>query len=227
MPDRIIRESICTSDTLDKLNWFEEVFWHRLVVNCDDFGRFDARPEVLRSRLFPLKEGKVTKKTVDDALNTLATVGLVFLYECDGKPYLQLVTWEKYQRRRANKSKYPNPPLDSAVNCCQLTSNVSVFENRESNTNTHNLAEGFKTFWDAYPKKKSKGDAEKAFKAINPDDQLLGAIIAAVKKQLLSRDWQKDGGQFIPYPASWLRAKGWEDEDVSVQEERRILTYDG
>lgn len=116
MPDRIIKESICTSDTLDQLTWFEEVFWHRLVVNCDDYGRFDARPAILKSRLFPLKSG-VTDKNVTDALHKLSTVGLATLYECDGRPYLQLVTWAKHQRIRAKKSKYPGP--DNA--CCQLT----------------------------------------------------------------------------------------------------------
>ena len=37
MPNRIIRESICTSDSVDKLSWFEEVLFYRLIVNCDDF----------------------------------------------------------------------------------------------------------------------------------------------------------------------------------------------
>jgi hypothetical protein len=27
-----------------------------------------------------------------------------------------------------------------------------------------------------------------------------------------SEDWTKEGGQYIPYPATWLNAKGWEDE---------------
>lgn len=106
MPNRILKESICTSDTLDQLSWAEEVFWYRLIVNCDDFGRFDARPAILKSRLFPLKSS-VTEKTVKDALKKLSTVGLVTLYEYEGKPYLQLATWEKHQQVRAKKSKYP------------------------------------------------------------------------------------------------------------------------
>ena len=56
MPNRIIKESVCTSDSVDGLSWFEEVFFYRLIVNCDDYGRFDARPAVLKSRLFPLKK---------------------------------------------------------------------------------------------------------------------------------------------------------------------------
>lgn len=129
MPDRIIRESICNSDTLDKLTWFEEVFWHRLTVNCDDFGRFDARPAIIKGRLFPLKDD-LALADVSKALNKLSAVGLVALYMYDGKPYLQLVTWGKYQRTRAKKSKYPDPPRTLDDNCCQMTANVP--ENREA-----------------------------------------------------------------------------------------------
>ena len=106
MPNRLIKESICTSDTIDKLSWFEEVTFYRLIVNCDDYGRFDARPAVLKSRLYPLKSA-VTDKSVAEAINRLATVGLVTLYECDGRPILQLPTWDKHQQVRAKKSKYP------------------------------------------------------------------------------------------------------------------------
>jgi hypothetical protein len=107
MPNRIIKESICTSDTIDQLTWFEEVFFYRLIVNCDDYGRFDARLPILKARLFPLKS--VTEKQISDALHKLSTVGIVTVYEYDGRPYLQLVTWDKHQQIRAKKSKYPAP----------------------------------------------------------------------------------------------------------------------
>lgn len=66
MPSRIIKESICTSDEIDKLSAFAEVFFYRLIVNCDDYGRFDARPKILGSRLFPLRD--VRENQVIDAL---------------------------------------------------------------------------------------------------------------------------------------------------------------
>lgn len=145
MPDRMIRESICISETLNQLTDFEERFWHRLIVNCDDFGRFYAIPAILKSRLFPLLDGK-TKKDMQNALNKLASVGLVDLYEVDGKPFLQVVTWEKYQRRRAEKSKFPSPD----GSCCQLTTDVpdnreSIIENRKAeidNRESDNAASG-------------------------------------------------------------------------------------
>lgn len=70
----------------------------------------------------------------------------------------------------------------------------------------------FTDFWQAYPRKKSKGDAEKAWLKIKPDEQLTARIIAAVEQAKTSADWTSEGGRYVPYPASWLNAKGWEDE---------------
>ena len=106
MPNRIIKETICTSDTIDQLSWFEECFFSRLIVNCDDYGRFDGRTAIIKSRLFPLKSN-VTDKLVTDTIDKLLTVGLVMPYEWDGKPTLQLVTWDKHQTVRNKRSKYP------------------------------------------------------------------------------------------------------------------------
>ena len=78
MPNRIIKESICTSDGIDALSWFEEVLFYRLIVSCDDYGRFDGRPAIIKNRLFPLKEN-LTIKNVSAAINTLARAGLVAL----------------------------------------------------------------------------------------------------------------------------------------------------
>jgi hypothetical protein len=69
----------------------------------------------------------------------------------------------------------------------------------------------FETFWTAYPKKKSKGQAKKAFQKIQPDEHLLETMLSTIEKAKKSDDWQKDGGQYIPYPATWLNAEGWAD----------------
>lgn len=108
MPDRILRESICCSDTLDQLSPFEETVFYRLTVNCDDYGRVDARPRFLKSRLFATKRG-VTEEAVADAVRRMAEVGLVRLYLAEGRQYLLFPKWEKHQRIRAKRSRYPAP----------------------------------------------------------------------------------------------------------------------
>lgn len=134
MPNRIIRESICTSDSIDGLSWFEEVLFYRLIVNCDDFGRFDGRAAIIKNRLFPLKES-LTLRAVDAALHGLANAGLVTLYMFEGKRFLCLPTWHKYQTQRAKVSKYPAPDKKgnaSEIICKQVQADIPVFENRES-----------------------------------------------------------------------------------------------
>ncbi len=78
----------------------------------------------------------------------------------------------------------------------------------------------FGLFWEAYPRKKSKGQAEKVFAKINPDEQLLATMLATIERAKKSDDWLKEGGQYIPYPATWLNAKGWEDEIPKVESKK-------
>lgn len=80
------------------------------------------------------------------------------------------------------------------------------------------LAERFRRFYSAYPKKRNRAQAEKAFAKLNPDESLLQIMLGAVEVAKRCRDdWRKDGGQFIPYAASWLNARGWEDEPDQVE----------
>lgn len=71
--------------------------------------------------------------------------------------------------------------------------------------------ERFSEFWKHYPRKVAKADAEKAWKAarINGEFQ---SVIDAIEQQKQSDQWTKDGGQFIPYAATWIRKKRWADE---------------
>ncbi len=53
MPNRIPKESVCVSESVDRLPFAEECFFYRLIVNCDDYDRMDARPAILRTCRFP------------------------------------------------------------------------------------------------------------------------------------------------------------------------------
>lgn len=72
--------------------------------------------------------------------------------------------------------------------------------------------ENFKTFWSAYPKKAGKDAAKKAFAKRKFDEQAFEKVMAALNEQKASEQWQKDGGQFIPHPATWLNQGRFEDE---------------
>lgn len=112
MPNRIIKESICTSDTLDQLSVEEERFFYRLLVQADDFGRFDGRAPVVLAGCFPLRAHEISLSKVEGWLQALADVDIIRFYYVDGRRYLQFTTWDKHQQKRAKHSKYPDPPAD-------------------------------------------------------------------------------------------------------------------
>lgn len=75
----------------------------------------------------------------------------------------------------------------------------------------------FNQFWDKYPNKKAKKDAIKAWGKIKLNDDLFNLIIESLKKHKKSVNWVKDGGNFIPYPATWLNGERWNDEVEEAQ----------
>lgn len=245
MPNRIIKESVCRSDTIAQLSWFEEVCWYRLIVSCDDLGRMDARPAILKATMFPLVD--VTHSALTNAIKKLASIGMIILYSADdGKPYLFLPTWSEHQRIRDTKPKYPGP---SAADCGDLRRIAADcgdlrLARAESESESESISESvippycppvgddvrdepaasiskptltkaqearFGRFWNVYPRKESKEAARKAWKKLNPDDELTDAIIAAVCRAK-DKDTRFREVQFTPHPATWLNAQGWTDE---------------
>ncbi len=78
----------------------------------------------------------------------------------------------------------------------------------------------FDLFWSTYPKRRGKGAAEKAWiktKAIRPP---IEALLSALNAAMLSQDWAKNGGQYIPNPATWLNQKRWTDEHGAAGQPR-------
>ncbi len=193
MPNRIIKESICRSDSIDSLSWFEEVLFYRLIVVCDDYGRFDGRPAIIKGACFPLKED-ITKKHISAAIEKLSTVGLVRGYEVQGRSYLQLTTWNCHQQIRAKKSKYPAPdniknqsPGGSDTGFCNqnnqtcnhlISSDIkcprnreSIYENRESYSRNGDAraiehAAHFEEFLSAYPKDSNRHLTEQEYASL-------------------------------------------------------------
>lgn len=85
-------------------------------------------------------------------------------------------------------------------------------DNQQKKKDPCAIADAFARFWAVYPNRKSKGRAQKAFEKINPNEQLLATILEAIERAKTSVQWTKSAGEYIPHPASWLNAAGWEDE---------------
>lgn len=95
-----------------------------LLTIVDDYGRYDARPAILKSELFPFLQDLVREADVQRSLENMSRSGLVRLYSHDGKPYLEIQKFR--QRLRAKRSKWPAPQdaCQSHANAGQCHDNV-------------------------------------------------------------------------------------------------------
>ena len=85
---------------------------------------------------------------------------------------------------------------------------------KENNTRTSSAScdAFFDSFWKSYPKKKGKDKCMRWFSSHKVTEELLEQMLQAIEEQKKSNDWQKDNGQFIPYPYTWLNQGRWKDE---------------
>lgn len=92
--------------------------------------------------------------------------------------------------------------------------NISISSSSEmrGEVSSDCYSEEFLEFWKAYPKKIGKGAAYKVFNKLKLTQKDKGDILTALNWQKKSEQWVKDNGQFIPYPATYLNQRRWEDE---------------
>lgn len=109
MPARLLREGILDSEAVCSLDFPAEVFYRRLMSVVDDFGRYDGRPGVLRSRLYPLQVDKVREADITRWIAACVKAGLIALYDASGKQY---ILFKKLGSPRNKESKWPPPPPD-------------------------------------------------------------------------------------------------------------------
>ena len=84
---------------------------------------------------------------------------------------------------------------------------------------------GFSEFWKVYPRKEAKEAAKKAWKKLNPSEELQKEIIAGVEYAKGTAQWQKDDKQFIPLPATYLNGKRWTDERTEHTDTLHALDF--
>ena len=106
----MISKSISTSTKLAEVGTFARLLFTWIIPHCDDYGRMDGMPKIVRGVVVPLCD-----ETVDDvaqALEDIERVGLIKTYEVNGRRYIQVLKWDEHQTFRSDRprvSLYPNP----------------------------------------------------------------------------------------------------------------------
>jgi len=107
---RSVHPDICASETLAGLPAELERTFVRLWTHCDDEGRCEDRPRLIKAGIYP-EHDAMTWERVDDDLAALQDAGLICRYEVHGKRYLSVTSWNEYQHpQKARPSRFPPPP---------------------------------------------------------------------------------------------------------------------
>jgi len=109
MPNRIIKDTIKSSKTVNAMTDFQFRVWLYLITHVDDYGRGIADPELLKGFLFPRLK-RIRESDIGKALAELAGMGAIRLYEVDGESLLCFPNWSSHQRIQTKISKFPAPP---------------------------------------------------------------------------------------------------------------------
>jgi hypothetical protein len=229
---RNLKPGFFKNEDLARLGPYGQILFEGLWCLADREGRLEDRPLRIKAEVFPYYDPKPNVMTL---LDKLVQGHFIQRYQVNGTAYLKICKFLQHQNPHPHEagSKIPDPQNinDVDVMKCSLHSMTSQGLSPECNADSLNpsslnpdtppspsrsMGENgdgfFKKFWLVYPRKKNKGDAEKAFKKIHPNEELITRILASIERAKKSKEWLKEDGAFIPYPASWLNAKGWEDE---------------
>lgn len=220
-----------------KLGEFAQMLFMLIVANTDDYGRMPGDAFTVKNVVLP--SSPRSEAEVDRALDALQTVNLIDRYQVAGVIYLEVQKFDVHQPNlhKRTLSLFPESPGISGrfrgdSGNSGLTQNPELgTQNPEPGTRNRTpnpegnpepalraprASDGFEQFWEAYPKKKAKEAARKAWEHHRPDDALLRTILAAIAAQRQSPDWVKDRGRYIPHPATWLNRGQWSDEPTDT-----------
>lgn len=123
MPERLLRDWT-DSEAVDQLSWQAECLFVRLIMKADDFGRYHGNPKLLKSLLFPLKDG-LRDADISRWIAECETAGLIRVYtdKVSGKPFIEI---RKYgQRLRTKKAKFPDENGSLSADCGRLRQNAA------------------------------------------------------------------------------------------------------
>jgi len=207
MPTRYLKSGVRDSESIDKLSPLAETLFYRLLVTVDDFGRFDARPAMIKANCFPIKES-VTLNKCKDLVSELKEVGLIHVYESDGKQYLQMCKWDN--KPRAQESKFPTPEYNDIqlyTSVCKphtdVPLTVTVTETK-TETKTDITPEGVsQSVWQDFKnlrKAKKAPITQRVIDGMQEQAEIAGWTLEQAMSECCVRGWQA-------FKAEWVAEK--------------------
>jgi len=100
-------------------------------------------------------------------------------------------------------------------------------DTNKNDKNINMLNQWFERFWSEYPRKVGKKKARERFLRLPLDEERFKEIMQALRTQKGSPQWKRDGGQYIPHPATWIHGERWEDETTPTRDDEPMKDFLG
>jgi hypothetical protein len=85
----------------------------------------------------------------------------------------------------------------------------------------------FDEFYNKYPKKVGRKQAQKAWDNLKPLPALINRIVDDVEKRVSLGDWDLNRKQYIPNPSTYLNGQKWEDDIIPGTQVKPTTDYAG
>jgi hypothetical protein len=221
---RTIKPEFFRHEGLQDLGAESMLVFAGLWTQCDSRGRFRWRPRQLKLDILPFMDFDM-----EVILEKLRESGFLEKYEVDGKYYGLVPTFRDHQRltgkEREDGEKYPEPlgkhrgsigetsgKQEGGTGERPVSQEREREKEKEREKERNTYGDDFLEFWKSYPKKVGKDEAWRAWKKRNGSKPSIEIIVNAVEMQKKSNQWIRDGGQYIPNPATWINQGRWADE---------------
>lgn len=227
---RTIKPELPQSQSLARLDRDARLCFILLWTLADDSGRFRGNPRMLASLLFPYDLDAA--ELMEGWLAGLEEEGCIRRYVVDRADYFEICNWSDHQKiDKRSASKFPAPPIppESSPNPREEKELDQGPRTKDQGPGTKDQGDPptpsgggdgsgldrFEEFWDAFAHKQNRPGSERAWRSLKPKrPQTRAELLAVVIDRARAYAASTPELRYRKHPATWLRARGWEDELV-------------
>lgn len=217
---RYLKPEFFSDEGLAELKFETRIAYAGLWCFADKEGRLEDRPKYLKVMIFPYDNIDMGKQLeILSCVKNGSQCSFIQRYQVDDLKLIQIVKWHKHQspHHTEKESIFPPAPPYKDKDKDKEKAAQSELEVKERIFNVpltvkHKKNNDFEVFYKNYPVRIGKERARKVWDKIN-NLPPLNVLICTINTQ---KKWREEAnGEFRPewkHPATWLNAKGWEDE---------------
>lgn len=229
---RNIKPGFFKNELLGQADPLLSLLFISLWTLADREGRLEDRPLRIKAETFPYRE----VSDFNGYLTQLEQLAFIERYKVGDLAVIQIVNFRKHQapHNTEKPSELPEKAIDMPITVKPALDNAEITQAKrpdslipstlipeDKTSSATDVAapsdkqiypKAFIAFWELYPIRVNKGAAFKAFQKIRAAEYPV--VRAGLERKKQSQAWLKDNGKFIPHAATWLNARGWEDEDA-------------